>query len=45
MRVISSTSNPPMLAMATVARISIAHLNDLYIEYRMMKISSTVRAR
>ena len=28
--VISSTSRPPMLAMATVARISTAHLNDLY---------------
>ena len=32
-----------MLAIATVARIKIAHLKDLYIEYRMMKISSTVR--
>ena len=31
-----------MLAMATVAKIRIAHLNDLYMLYRMMKISNAV---
>ena len=40
--VTSSASNPPTRASATLIRIKVAHLNDLNIMYRMMKINRTV---
>ena len=40
--VISRASRPPIGAMATLARISTTHLNELNMVYRIMQITSMV---